>query len=661
MKKKVLVLLLIFTMVFTAFVFVSCKDTDELPSGEISSGDNNQGGDNNYPGEDGDLISAYKNFKGEEIDYSLYFKTDGNGKIIGLSDYAIEKREEIIQLEIPEKIGDEDITALSITFESLPYLRSLIIPESIQTIEETINPGNIFSFHVIYCEASSKPQGWCADWIQENLIVMDDTKVKFSAVVWDCKNNEIADDGKTYCFASSGMLYALKDSQAELAFSGKSDVENLELASAVKYKNGNFTLTGFYPLAFISTDIIKEEWFCQNNKNLKSVKIPNGLTRISDCAFYGCINLTSVEIPNSVTHIGKLAFHSCINLTDIEIPNSVTIIDNLAFYYCSSLTSIEIPSSVTTIGEETFSYCSDLTSIVIPSGVTNIGYGAFLYCSSLKVYCEAESKPSGWDNRWNYSNCPVVWDYKNNDIGYDNDGNIVYIADNGIRYLLKDGIATVAEQSGKLSGEIVIVGEIVYKDIEYAVTNIICYAFTDCSNLTSVKFDGNSKLTVIDYGAFRGCSNLTSIEIPSSVEIIEPWAFQDCNNLTNVYITDMESWCSISFGSDSNPLFYASKLYLNNELVTELKIPNGVEFIDHYAFYGYSGLESVVISSNVRFIPATAFYGCDNLNSVTFENTSWGYSLSTGEIVEPDDMDVTNPTINAANLKSGEYNYHSKN
>ena len=33
-------------------------------------------------------------------------------------------------------------------------------------------------------------------------------------------------------------------------------------------------------------------------------------------------------------------------------------------------------------------------------------------CSSLKIYCEAESKPEGWDSSWNRDDRPVVWGYK---------------------------------------------------------------------------------------------------------------------------------------------------------------------------------------------------------------------------------------------------------
>ncbi len=470
MKKKVLVLLLIFTMVFTAFVFVACKDTDDLPSGEISSGDNNQNGDlpsGETPGGDDEqdgneeiieeLIPAYKNYKGEEIDYSLYFTTDGNGKIIGLSDYAIEKREDIVQLEIPEKIGDEDINALAVTFESLPYLRSLIIPDNILTIEESLNLHYDFS-PIIYCEATSKPQGWCDDWVEKDVGEEDETYYKTS-LVWNCRNNEIADDGKVYAFSSAGMLYALRDSQAELAFSGKSEVENLELASAVKYRNEMFSFIGIYALAFVSFGF--EEPLLQNNINLRSVKIPNGVTSIGNSAFSYCGRLTNIKIPSSVTSIGSYAFSGCSSLTSIAFGKNsqLTSIGNQAFRDCSSLTSIEIPSGVTSIGSYAFYKCSSLTSVTFGenSQLASIGSSAFSDCSSLTSI-----------------------------------------------------------------------------EIPSSVTSIGKYAFYKCSSLTSITFGKNPQLTSIGFEAFYNCSNLTSIEIPSSVTKIDAYAFYNCSNLTSI-------------------------------------------------------------------------------------------------------------------------------
>ncbi|MDE7079606.1 MAG: leucine-rich repeat domain-containing protein, partial [Clostridia bacterium] len=138
------------------------------------------------------------------------------------------------------------------------------------------------------------------------------------------------------------------------------------------------------------------------------------VTSIDSYAFYDCSSLTSIKIPRGVTSIGNSAFDGCSSLTSIEIPSSVTSIGEYAFYGCSNLTNIEIPSGVTSIGKYAFYGCSNLTNIEIPSSVTSIGSFAFSYCSSLTIYCEAESQPSGWNSSWNYSNCNVVWDYKQN-------------------------------------------------------------------------------------------------------------------------------------------------------------------------------------------------------------------------------------------------------
>ena len=186
-----------------------------------------------------------------------------------------------------------------------------------------------------------------------------------------------------------------------------------------------------------------------NCTSLTSVIIPNSVTSIGNSAFDFCYSLTSVTIPDSVTRIGYRAFYECYSLTSITvdenneyyksidgnlytkdgktliqyaigkeatsftIPNSVASISNYAFRNCSSLTSITIPDSVTSIGYYAFDYCDSLTSVTIPNSVTSIHYRAFGYCYKLTIYCEVESQPSGWDEDWNYSNRPVVWDYKN--------------------------------------------------------------------------------------------------------------------------------------------------------------------------------------------------------------------------------------------------------
>jgi hypothetical protein len=105
--------------------------------------------------------------------------------------------------------------------------------------------------------------------------------------------------------------------------------------------------------------------------------------------------------------------------SDIVVPRMhkgmpVTMIGFYAFMnYKPVLTSISIPNSIVCIGNEAFRTCDSLTSIVIPDSVTSIGNNAFTGCSSLTIYCEADSKPEGWDDNWNPDNRPVVWGFAN--------------------------------------------------------------------------------------------------------------------------------------------------------------------------------------------------------------------------------------------------------
>ncbi len=142
-----------------------------------------------------------------------------------------------------------------------------------------------------------------------------------------------------------------------------------------------------------------------------SYEILSSVTWINDYAFNSCSNLTSVIIPSGVTYIGNYAFTSCTSLTSVNMPIGVESIGTSTFNNCTSLISVNIPSSVTSISGNAFYNCSSLTSIIIPSSVTSIGSYVFYNCTSLHIYCEAASKPSGWNSNWNPSKRPVTWGY----------------------------------------------------------------------------------------------------------------------------------------------------------------------------------------------------------------------------------------------------------
>lgn len=121
----------------------------------------------------------------------------------------------------------------------------------------------------------------------------------------------------------------------------------------------------------------------RNCTALSSIIIPQGVTSIGSCAFARCTSLSSITLPQSVTSIGDYAFEDCFSLSSITILDSVTSIGYKAFANCTSLSSITIPNSVTSIGDSAFSGCDNLVSVDIPSSVTEMGHGVFDYCEQL--------------------------------------------------------------------------------------------------------------------------------------------------------------------------------------------------------------------------------------------------------------------------------------
>ena len=123
-------------------------------------------------------------------------------------------------------------------------------------------------------------------------------------------------------------------------------------------------------------------------------------------------------------------------------------------------------------------------------------------------------------------------------------------------------------------------------------------------------------LESIGSSAFYNSGRLETVSLPSTLKLVEIEAFSACRNLKNVLITDLVAWCGIDFSSiGANPLAYGADLYLNEEKVTELIIPNSITQIKPYAFCGGS-FASVTFHSGVKEVGADAFYNCTKLTQV---------------------------------------------
>ena len=371
-----------------------------------------------------------------------------------------------------------------------------------------------------------------------------------------------------------------------------------------------WTLTADGTLTISGTGAMKDYSYDSpacDNSNIKKVVIEEGVTSIGDSAFSDCRSLTDITIPGSVTSIGNGAFSGCSILTDIMIPSSVTSIGESAFESCTDLTSITIPKSVTSIGSNVFDGCTDLTEVLLEGGST----------LTSENFGEVANKVV---TRWNEDN--LTW-------ALDAEGTLT-ISGTGAMKEYGAGSSPAAQKKDSVKKIV----------IEDGITNIVDFAFFDCTVLESIEIPGSvasignfafcscSRLTDItilgsvtsigDY-AFLNCTGLTSINIPEGVTSIEDYAFQGCSSLTSITIPE-------SVTSIGNYAFkYCSSL-------TDITIPGSVTSIGYNAFQDCTSLTSITIPKSVTSIGSDVFDGCTDLTEVLLEGSSTLTSESFGEV-----------------------------
>ncbi len=294
-----------------------------------------------------------------------------------------------------------------------------------------------------------------------------------------------------------------------------------------------------------------------NNELATDINIPESITEIGAYQFYNASCIKMVSLPSALTSVGQSAFNSCINLRTIEFPNKVSTINSNAFTDCSSLRKVTFGENLTSIGGYVLRGCNSLDTVVW--NVKNYTISSSL---STPFYNYSSSSSSRWDVRSQIRS-----------------------------FTFGPNVETIPAY--------------------------LCYGMISLNSPIVIP----ESVTSIGSQAFYNCTSIPELTLNKHIKTLNE-EFYQCSALTKVYYTGtIGDWCNITFSnSTSNPLYYAGNLYINNELVTEINIPESITKIGSYQFINSINLEKITLPSAITSVGHSAFEGCINLRTIEFPN-----------------------------------------
>lgn len=360
---------------------------------------------------------------------------------------------------------------------------------------------------------------------------------------------------------------------------------------------------------------------------LPNVLIGNGATTFPAFNSNSCPSLAKVVMPTSApgfTDFGN-TFATCNSLQGpIVIPQDCTGITTMGscFQFCGNLTSVTLPPTLDSCGNYNTTFAnSGITSIVIPSSASVTSFqNAFQNCKFLTwVRFNALPGTQGCDWSSAFNGCSgLKYLYFPPSIGLNGAGGNQWTMSS--TFNLCNSLETITFPSG------------------FNTSTGLASAFTTCTNLLSVHFQGPCPSLVSLATTFSGCASLQTVTLPTSnngSSIIMNGTFQNCRALTsatipNTYLlANTQNTFNGCLGLETvslpntaqNTTTTLFSCFTNCYNLTSVVMPPSMNACTtmQNIFQGCFSLKTVVFPSSVTGLQTmqNAFNSCWNLTSVT--------------------------------------------
>ena len=389
-----------------------------------------------------------------------------------------------------------------------------------------------------------------------------------------------------------------------------------------------------------------------NNKNIRTLIIPNSVKYLGYKMCYGCTNLKEVQLPNGITVIPDYAFENCTSLSTINFPDtlvqiracafsgtalesfiaplSLLSIWDYAFKDCDVLKNVEL-TNVNSLGNSIFENCKMLESIQLPDTLQEIGDYAFSGCVSLNKI-EMPNNPISISKSLFYETA-----YYNDSSNWEN--GILYV--DGYLVVGNNDLSNYTECTIK-EGTIVIANN-AFQNVGKSLKKLVL----------------PNGLNKIGKSAFSGLTSLVEINIPDTVQSIGYAAFENTGfyndktywkenglyvdkwlvSVENVAISSFivqEGTIGVADGKDTS--LFPRKA----QTVENLTLPSSLKYIGTRSFARLK-ISELKLPKGLEVLKEGAFASCFNLVHMNLEECSNLKIIGQEAFIEAQLIEVTIP------------------